>query len=141
MPRPNPAFNATATVAARPLGGWVPKCCTAAAGKQGGLVVTGTSPKPFLGRAGLKLTGPVTLAIECGGAGPARVQWRTLEQEEFPKQGQVAEFSLAAGTTTVTIDAPSIAHLRIYLPAQQSPVTLEAIDLRPVEGPPVSTRF
>ena len=119
----------------------MPKGCAAKVAPGGGLVVTGETPKPFLGRAGLKLTGPVTLAIECGGAGPARVQWRTLEQEEFPKQGQVAEFSLAAGTTTVTIDAPSIAHLRIYLPAQQSPVTLEAIDLRPVEGPPVSTRF
>jgi arylsulfatase A-like enzyme len=141
VPRANPAFNATAAVAARPLGGWVPKGCTAAAGKQGGLVVTGTSPKPFLGRAGLKLAGPVTLAIEGNGSGPARVQWRTLEQEEFPEQGQVEEFSLAAGTTTVTIDAPSIAHLRLYLPARQAPVTLEAIDLRPADGRPVSTRF
>jgi arylsulfatase A-like enzyme len=141
VPRPNPAFRPAAVAVARPLGGWVPKGCTASAGERGGLVVAGESRGPFLGRSGLKLTGPVTLAIESGGAGPARVQWRTLEQEVFPAEGQVQEFTLAPGTTTVTIEAASVAHLRLYLPAQTEPVTLEAIDLRPARGQPVSTRF
>ena len=141
VPRPNPAFRPAAAAAARPLGGWVAKGCTTKAGPQGGLVVVGESRNPFLGRAGLKLNGPVTLTIESRAAGPARVQWRTLDQEAFPDGGQVHEFTLEQGTTEVTIDAPSVSHVRVYLPAQSTPVTVDAIDLVPASGPRVATRF
>lgn len=151
-PRPNPAFKGTPPAArpgrtARPLGGWVPKGCTVEE-LATGMVVTGTGPAPFLGLTGLKLPGPVKLTLQTRGAGGAgRVQWRTTAQETFPEQGQVVEFTLPAApesAATTTVELPvqgDLLHLRLYLPAQRNPVTIEKAGLAPAHGEGVKWDF
>lgn len=142
FPRPNPAYqpraDGAAAAAARPLGGWVPKGC-AVEQRGRAMIVTGEGRSPFLGRAGLRLKGPVTVVLQTRGpGGPGKIQWRTLEQETFPAEGQVAEFTLPAAAdapaeTVVTLPAGSVQHVRLYLPAQNTPVTLEKVELRGAE--------
>ncbi len=146
IPKPNPAYQPRSTAntvaAGRRLpGGWVPQGCATVV-EDGVLIVTGEKPNPFLARAGLKLQGPVTLKIKSRGQnGPAKVQWRTLEQESFPKEGQIQEFNLQEGATTVTLDVPSLAHLRLHLPIQNGSVTIESIELQPGAGQAAVTTF
>lgn len=144
IPKPNPAHNPrpanAPAVAGRTPGGWAPKGCVAEV-KDGALVVSGVNRNPFLARAGLKLQGPVTVVVKTRGeSGPAKAQWRTLEQEAFPAEGQVQEFTLQEGIATVALDVPSLAHLRLLLPAQSS-VQIESIELRPGTGVPHVTTF
>ncbi len=136
FPVPNPAYKprVPATPVVRPLGGWVPKGCTAVI-DRGALMVTGENRSPFLGITALKHPGPVSMEIAASGsAGPARIQWRTEDQETFPEEGQVIEFTLPGGTaaSTVKVELPvqgSLQHLRLYLPAQKSPVSLDSITI------------
>jgi arylsulfatase A-like enzyme len=135
-PKPNPAYRAASAAtpkrAARPLGGWVPK--NSEAEEKGGLlVVTGTGRAPFLGITNLRQAGPVTLRLKAQtGAGPAKVQWRTANQENFPDEGQVQEFDLNAGAETeVTVPVNGLLqHLRLYLPAQSQSVSLDWIEIQ-----------
>ncbi len=145
VPRPNPAYQPRAAnpgaAANRPFGGWVPKGCEAEVAEDG-LVVTGQSRSPFLGRSGLNLKGPVTVTIEAsGGSGPGKVQWRTSEQETFPENGQIEAFEWAEGGATVTLDTPTLNHLRLYLPTQQGAVRIRSVELKPAQGQAVTTRF
>jgi hypothetical protein len=90
----------------------------------------------------LNHAGPVTLRLRARSAGgPAKVQWRTATQEEFPAAGQIAEFSLGASEdwqeakVTLPVEG-SLLHLRLYLPAQKTPVTLDWVELTPAHGKP-----
>ncbi|KAF0178938.1 MAG: N-acetylgalactosamine-6-sulfatase [Limisphaerales bacterium] len=149
-PRPNPAYKAVANPAAAAasapkaaaaLGGWVPKFSTTEI-KDGALVVTADGRTPFLGLTGLKHAGPVTLSLRAKSAGGlAKVQWRTADQETFPASGQVSEFALpgSADWAEAKVTLPvtgSLLHLRLYLPAQASPVTLDWVELKPATGKP-----
>ncbi len=139
FPRPNPAYqprpDGAAAAAARPLGGWVPKGCVV---EQRGraMIVTGENRNPFLGKTNLKLKGPVTVVLQTRGqGGPGKIQWRAQEQETFPPDGQTVEFTLPDtadqhAETVVTLPAESVQHVRLYLPAQNAPVTLEKVELR-----------
>ncbi len=141
VPKANPAFKARPTAAARPLGGWVPKNSQAEE-RDGALVVTGEGRNAFLGIAGLRHRGPLTLTLQSRSAtgGAAKVQWRTADQDAFPADGQIQEFKLPASTdwaeTKVTLDIPSLQHLRLFLPAQTAPVALDAIEIKSAAGPP-----
>lgn len=143
-PRPNPAFNALTAApgkltASRPYEGWVPKGCTAAM-RDGRLIVTGENRAPFLGMTGLKHPGPVEMRLKStAGGGPAKVQWRTADQPEFPREGQAVEFALQPGGegAETRVELPvsgSLLHLRLYLPAQQQPVELDWVELRSQGG-------
>jgi len=149
-PRPNPAFKVVASApttspagkkAAAPLGGWVPKSSKATI-RDGALVVEADGKNPFLGLTGLKHTGPVTLSLRAKSVGgPAKVQWRTADQETFPASGQVAEFTLPASAdgAEAKVALPvtgSLLHLRLHLPAQAGPVTLDWVELKPATGKP-----
>ena len=89
----------------------------------------------------MKAAGPLTLKLRArsaaGGAG--KVQWVTLDQTEFPKTGQMVEFALGAGTEwqDITVNVPVTGELRIirlYLPAEKSPVEVESIQFLPATG-------
>ena len=148
-PRLNPAYKAppaTASVpggrkANAPLGGWVPKFSTAVI-RDGALVMHADGRTPFLGLTGLKLAGPVTVSLRAkSSGGPAKIQWRTADQESFPASGQVTEFALPAGTewSEVKTQLPvtgSLLHLRLYLPAQAGSVALDWVELKPASGKP-----
>jgi hypothetical protein len=137
VPKPNPAYKAPkAAVAAKPFGGWQPKGSHAVE-KDGLLTVTGDNRSPFLGIAGLRHPGPVTLRIKTKGeGGAAKVQWRTSAQETFPESGQVQEFTLKDDSeTTLTLPVSgSLFHIRLYLPAQSHAVVLDSIEM--VSGNP-----
>jgi len=143
VPKPNPAYrgqpNAHAT---RPLGGWVPKSCSAQE-RAGLLVVTGEGKgSPFLGISGLKHPGPVTLRLRVRSAGGAgKVVWRTADQETFPAGGQTADFTVPGGPDwhDVQVELPvkgSLLHIRLYLPAAEKPVELDWVELQPAQGRP-----
>lgn len=153
VPKPNPDYRPTTKPAAktaakpaRPLGGWVPKSCSATV-QDGALVVTGEGKSPFLGISSLKHDGPVTLRLRARSTGgPAKVAWRTSDQEKFPDSGQEVEFSLPAGTEFIEtgVELPvkgSLLHMRLFLPAQSQPVAIEWIELRPAKGKPQRWQF
>jgi hypothetical protein len=123
-----------------PINGWRARGCTAEL-KGGKLIVTGENKSPFLGIAGLKLSGAAVLTLQTAeGSGVGKVQWRMADQEEFPAEGQVAEFTIADGGPAVTeVKLPvkgQLAHVRLYLPAQTKPVVVERIMLTATGGKP-----
>ena len=80
---------------------------------------------PFLGTAQVRLKGPMTLHLRArsvGGAGGAgRIQWRTQDQDEFPRSGQSVSFELPAGKDwqeiRVAVPVEGLSQLvRIHLP-------------------------
>jgi arylsulfatase A-like enzyme len=140
-PQPNPAYNpravklqpAEATLASDQTLGLVPRFCTLSLA-AGAARMQADGRTPFLGTSQVKATGPFQLKLRARSAtgGPGKVQWITEEQTEFPKTGQTAEFSLPAGDDwqDVTVDIPLNGKsriIRLYLPADQSPVEIASI--------------
>lgn len=148
VPVPNPAYQPAKnpTAAARPLGGWKAQGCTAEE-KDGALIVTSDKPAPFLGIAGLALRGPVEVVVRArGAAGPGKIQWRTSEQDEFPKEGQTVDFAYPGGEawSDAVVKLPvegSAVHLRVYLPRGAQPVAIDAIEAKPQAGKPARWDF
>jgi arylsulfatase A-like enzyme len=137
-PKPNPTYvpGLAAQTPRGPAAGLVPKMCKIALA-DGALRVEADGRTPFLGTAQVKHAGPMTLELRArttaGGRG--KVQWKTEDQESFPADGQVVEFTLPAGDDwhDVTIDLPvqgRAAIVRLYLPAAESPVAIESIEFR-----------
>jgi hypothetical protein len=66
--------------------------------------------------------------------GAARIQWRTSDQQQFPETGQTVDYTLPADEhgAEVAVLVPvqgTMVHFRLYLPAQQSPVAIDWIEL------------
>jgi len=140
-PKPNPAFKpraakprpAGAKAAADPFAGLVPKFCKLSI-TNGAARVEADGRTPFLGTAQVKAAGPFTLKLRARSTtgGPGKVQWTTKDQTEFPKTGQTVEFTLPAGDDwqDVTVDIPLTGEsriIRLYLPADKSPVEIASI--------------
>ncbi len=136
-PKPNPDYKPKAPAAVKaavdPLVGLVPKSCKLSITKEGARVEA-AGHTPFLGTAQVKATGPLTLKLRARSStgGPGKVQWTTKEQTEFPETGQTVEFTLPAGDAwqDVTVDLPVTGELRLvrlYLPADKSPVDIASI--------------
>lgn len=135
-PKPNPAYrpaSAATAPAAEPMRGLVPKFCAAAV-TGGVLRVESTAGKPFLGTASVKGNGPFTLSLRArsvaGGAG--KVQWVVPGQNDFNAPGQTAEFALKPGREWQDVRVPlpiaGAPHIvRLYLPADKSPVEIASI--------------
>jgi len=140
-PKPNPAYKprvaatqpAATKPAADPFAGLVPKFCKLSIA-SGAVRVEADGRTPFLGTAQVKAAGPLTLKLRARSTtgGPGKVQWNTKEQTEFPPTGQTVEFTLSAGADwqDVTVEIPVTGELRIirlYLPADKSPVEIASI--------------
>ena len=133
-PKPNPAY-----VKPDPSTGLVPKMCKMTL-VEGALRVEADGPTPFLGTAQVRHAGPMTLKLRrsaCGGYG--KVWWKTADQDEFPAEDQIVEFTLAVGDNwqEISVDLPvkgNTAIIRIYLPAKERPVELELIELCPARS-------
>jgi hypothetical protein len=144
-PKPNPAYQPRAAV--DPAQGLVPKFCKATV-IDGALRVEAAGRTPFLGTASVRLTGPHTLNLRARSTsgGPARVQWKTADQTDFPAEGQTVDFSIPGGgewqNLTVPVPVagqPSI--VRLYLPASSGPVDLEKIQFSSASGKPIQWLF
>ena len=144
VPLPNPAYHANAKPEAAtppgadPLGGWKARGCEAVI-KDGALIVTGTSPMPFLGFAAGKIGGPTTvsLRVKSSGGGEGKVEW--LPTPQATDKAKSVAFTLKASgewqELTVTLPAEGTRGiLRLYLPAQKDPLTLDWIEVKPTQG-------
>lgn len=136
VPLPNPAYQDTeAKAALAPDAGLVAKMCTLA--MQDGFLRVTVEPgkrRPFLGTAQVKHAGPLKLVLrarsQAGGAG--QVQWKTAEQSDFPKEGQIVPFSLPGGGQWQDVEvnlpiAGPVQIIRLYLPAEQHPADVQLI--------------
>jgi arylsulfatase A-like enzyme len=126
-PIPNPAWKAPVapkpTAATATSDGLVPRLATLEV-DDGALVVTGTGPRPFLGTAQARFPGPlkVRLEIKAPEGGNGQMQWRTGEQEDFPEEGQVVDYTLSGSPDwqEISLDLPvegTAGTIRLYLPA------------------------
>ena len=140
-PKPNPAYRPPSLTA-----GLVARMCKMSL-VDGVLRVEGNGRTPFLGTAQVRHTGPMALKIRARTAagGVGKVQWKTANQDGFPKEGQVAEFTVPAGTEwqDVTVALPvkgKAAIVRLYLPAQKAPVEIQSLKYFPSgSGKPIRT--
>lgn len=126
-PIPNPVWKEPGptklSVAKKTSDGLVPRLATLAI-VPGALEVTGTGARPFLGTAQARFSGPLKVRIEmkASGGGRGQVQWRTDEQGDFPKGGQVLDYTLSASDDwqEISLDLPvegRAGTIRLYLPA------------------------
>ncbi|MFM8904049.1 MAG: sulfatase [Verrucomicrobiota bacterium] len=140
-PKPNPAYKPLAAKpqpagtkpGADPAAGLVPKFCKLTV-VDGAARVEADGRTPFLGTAQIKANGPITLKLRARSSkgGPGKVQWVTQDQTEFPATGQTVAFTLPAGGEwqDVIVDIPltgDLRLLRLYLPANKSPVEITSI--------------
>ncbi len=148
-PKPNPAYTPRPareqTAGFRPAAdlaaGLVPKFCEFSI-TDGAARVVADGRTPFLGTAQIRATGPITLKLRArsSGGGIGKVRWATKDQTEFPATGQTVEFTLLEGDEwqEVTVDIPLVGDLRIlrlYLPADKSPVEIASIQYTGQTGP------
>ncbi len=138
-PKPNPAFTGTAK-SFDTSEGLVPRNCRLV-NTVGAIRVDGTGRLPFLGTARVKLRGPLTMTLIARSArgGKGRVQWKTKGQDDFPESEQRISYDLPAGEAWREVKAelpiqgqPQI--VRLYLPAETSPVELRAIRFQDGQG-------
>ena len=126
-PIPNPVWkepgSTKLSVAKKTSDGLVPRLATLAI-VPGALEVTGTGARPFLGTAQARFSGPLKVRIEmkASGGGRGQVQWRTDEQGDFPKGGQVLDYTLSASDDwqEISLDLPvegRAGTIRLYLPS------------------------
>jgi arylsulfatase A-like enzyme len=126
-PIPNPVWkepgSTKLSVAKKTSDGLVPRQATLSI-VPGALEVTGTGARPFLGTAQARFAGPLKVRIEmkASGGGGGQVQWRTDEQGDFPKGGQVLDYTLSAsdGWQEISLDLPvegRAGTIRLYLPS------------------------
>lgn len=106
-PKPNPAYVKPRPT--DPTTGLVPRMCRIRL-VDGALRVEADGPTPFLGTAQVRHAGPtrLKLRVRSRAGGPGRVRWKTAGREDFPAQGQVVEYTLAASDDwqEVTVDLP-----------------------------------
>lgn len=139
-PKPNPRYKPRT---ADPTEGLVPRFCkiTLAAGA---LRVEADGRTPFLGIAGLRDPGPMTLKLRIRSAagGSGEVHWRTVGQESFPAE-QSVKFVVPAGADwqDLSLKLPiqgQAGIVRLYLPAQKAPVEIQSLQFLAAEsGKPV----
>lgn len=139
VPRPNPRFKID------PVQGWIPKSCDAiVAGDV--LRVTGAGRRPFQATTRVQGTGPLELRVRLRSAagGEVLAQWRRSDQETFPASGQTAATMLQGGdwqdARLRLHEKGELAHLRLYLPAQETPVEVDWIELWRIGEPPTRLR-
>jgi len=120
------------------LQGWKARNCEASV-NDGVVTVKARGDSPFLG-VGAGTNGPavVTFRARCGSGGAGKVEW--IPRGKTPAAAKSVPFSLAPSdwqeiSVNVPADGP-VGILRIYLPAQEQPVEIDRIELKPKSGKP-----
>ncbi|HEX4147533.1 MAG TPA: sulfatase, partial [Pirellulales bacterium] len=138
-PKPNPAYQPASSAAAKakakvddPLQGWKARQCKAVI-TDGALRIEAEGALPFLGTSQLKVAGPAIVKMRARTAtgGASKIEWRTEDQETFPKTGQTVTYQLqpSGDWQTVAIELPvkgQLVHFRVYLPASGSPIEIQS---------------
>ncbi|MCB1234007.1 MAG: sulfatase [Verrucomicrobiae bacterium] len=134
-PKPNPVFSETTAAATRaPEFGLVARMCAMTV-VDGALRVEVDGRAPFLGTAQVRHSGPIVLKLrlKAPAGGAAKVQWKTAGQDDFPQQGQVAEYTLLSqpGWQEISVELPVAGDptqlVRLYFPPGKSILEIESI--------------
>jgi hypothetical protein len=139
-PQPNPAFRRASSGPADALLGWVPKSCTTSlVGEYLHVVPDGRSP--FLARVRLRGAGDLELRarVRAASAGAGRIQWRTADQESFPREGQTVEFQVQNGAQELAVPFAAdarLVHLRFHLPPDLAAIDVDRLELWQRSDPP-----
>jgi hypothetical protein len=151
VPKVNPAYDSKAgqsdaetQATTDPLRGWKARGCDAVV-SNGTLVISATSPNPFLGFAVGKLTGPAEVRFRMRGSqsGPGKVEW--LSTPLAADKAQSVSFHLNGGDwQQVTILLPArgaLGIIRLYLPDSTEPLQLDWIEITASQGKTQRTHF
>jgi len=144
VPKPNPVYRprpkGVAGTNDDPALGLVPKKCKMEL-VPGALRVEGKNKEPFLGTAKAKLRGPITLTLRMRSAtgGIGQVRWITTDKEKDFSDYPIVKYKLSGGNQwqNIQIDLPvkGMARIiRLYLPAEQSPVEIQLIQYAGRDG-------
>jgi len=135
VPIPNPAYDPKAAA----LGRWVARGCQVAVA-DGVAHLRCTGKSPFVAISGLKFRGPTGVAFRAKSTagGPAKIQWRTVGQRQFPA-GQIVPFDLPADGQwhELEIKLPvngTLLHLRLYPATKPGQVDIDWIRLSGKDG-------
>jgi len=89
----------------------------------------------------VNLSGPLELRLiaRSSRGGQGRLQWKTRKQEQFPRSGQTVEYELPAGDAwqEITVKLPiqgAAGIVRLYLPAEETPVEVRSIRYTDQQG-------
>jgi len=134
-PQPNPAYRPgpAATGPVTTFEGLVAQQCTATP-IAGGYRIAGTTARPYIGTAQVRLAGPIRLdlRIKAPAGGQGLVTWRTAAEKELPKDRAGVPFALANSdqwqdvSVVLPIDGTS-AIIQLHLPAASVPVDIASI--------------
>ncbi|MFA6544314.1 MAG: sulfatase [Limisphaerales bacterium] len=142
VPKPNPAFRAASAqgIPSDPLQGWVAQNCRARIA-GGALRIESDGGTPFLGMVQVKHAGPAVFNLRARSStgGKGAVQWRTIGQKTFPKDGQNIAFELKPGEAwqDISVELPvegELMHLRVFLPAAKAPVEISSARYLPANS-------
>ncbi|MEI6231833.1 MAG: sulfatase [Planctomycetota bacterium] len=119
------------------LQGWKARNCDADV-KDGIVTIKGKSDAPFLGVApGTNGPATVTFRAKCSDGGEGKVEW--MPSAANTASAKSLAFTLKAGDwQEIKIEIPAtgpLGILRIYLPAQKQPVSVDWIDLKSATKP------
>ena len=119
--------------------GWTAKNASATVAGNS-LKLTPSGRQPLLINHRIDTTGPIEfrMRIKTPNDGTGRVQWRTEEQQLFPKNGQVKTFKIAGGDwqeLSLPIDVQGkLVHLRFFLSESKQPTEIDWIECRQQES-------
>lgn len=138
IPIRNPGWGAQPKVAYDPLQGWKARSCDAVV-KDGIVTLTGKGGQPFLGMSIGKQSGPATakIRVRCANSGEGHLEW--IQPDSKIPNKDVVSFKITGGdwqevTATVPEKGP-LGILRVYLPAQKQPVSIDWIDVEAGKSP------
>ena len=122
--------------------GWTAKGAEANV-ESGSLKITGAAGRQsLLVNSKLRITGPaeLKLRVRAKSDGTGRLQWRTVDQELFPKTGQDQSFKITGGdwqelSVPLAIEA-QVVHLRFFPPKKKSALEIDWIEIKPAQGKP-----
>ncbi|MEM9366500.1 MAG: sulfatase [Planctomycetota bacterium] len=119
--------------------GWIARnAAVSVAGES--LRVTPTGRQSFIASAKVRVDGPaqIKLRVRTKKKGTGRLQWRTADQDTFPKSGQTHSFVVAGGEwqeLSVPLDGNGrLVHVRLFLPGSKRPTEIDWIEIGPMDG-------
>jgi arylsulfatase A-like enzyme len=119
--------------------GWIARNAAVAVADES-LRITPTGRQSFIANAKVRVDGPVQvrLRIRPQKNGTSRLQWRTEDQDTFPKAGQSQSFVVAGGDwqeLSVPLEANGrLVHVRLFMPDPKRPTEIDWIEIGPKDG-------
>ena len=142
-PQPNPDYKSApkAELPTEKTNGLVARSCEFSVRKDH-LRIDAKGPAPFIGIAGWKNSGAMTLVLRVRSekAGEGKVHWKTKEQAEFAEGKQSVNYKLAASKDwqEVKVSLPTegvVGVLRLYLPGGS--IDVEEIGFQDKDSKPI----